>query len=93
MIEKNVAHVNKANRGRVCVIIASRTFLIILMVIDRDLFVLFLRAIIRILIFNYTSLKRGLIVKRAWYTCDYPQFLHNLVLIKLFMARIGAFSF
>ena len=51
---------------------------------NRDLFVLFLRAIIRVLIFNYTSLKRGLIVKRAWYTCDPPEFLHNLVCFKLF---------
>ena len=54
---------------------------------------LFLRAIILVLIIDYTWLRRGLSVKGAHRKWDYPQFLHNLVLFKLYLARIGAFSF
>ena len=44
------------------IIIVSRIYLLY-MVIDRGLFCLFLRAIIWVLIFNYSSIKRGLSVK------------------------------
>ena len=60
------------------------TVLIIFKVVDRDFFVLFLRAIIWFLIFNYSSLKRGLSVKGVLTTVGSSQFLHNLVLFKLF---------
>ena len=54
---------------------------------------LFLRAIILVLITNYSSLKRGLSVKRAHRNGGSSQLLHNLVLFKLYLPAFGAFSF
>ena len=68
----------------------SRT---LLMVIDRAFIYLFLRAIVLVLIINYSSLKRGLSVKRAQCNGGSSQFLHNLVLFKLYLPAFGAFSF
>ena len=57
------------------------------------IYLLFLRAIIWVLIINYFLLNKGLSVKGAETPCDSPQFLYNLVLIKLYLATFAPFPF